>query len=217
MSAAAEAPFAYAFAALLGLGSVVLLFVPLFRHLSDIAAGRRAFLISIGGLFGLGAAATVAIGSSSSNGVVFLPVAVVTIVLRLASPALLYRGIRERFEAEGTWPSLRIGLAAAFLGLAGLGTFNLGHLLAGADPPVVAGLSEQFAMAFGASFLFLRAAFRLRPQFTANLWPLWLSATAFALAFVVVAPYAFPAFVVTYAASGIVGWILGVVVLRFVE
>ncbi|TLZ43369.1 MAG: hypothetical protein E6K19_07390 [Methanobacteriota archaeon] len=217
MSAAAEAPFAYAFAALLGLGSVVLLFVPLFRHLSDIAAGRRAILIAVGGLIGLGAAATVVIGSASSNGAVFLPVAVVTVILRLSSPGLLYRGIRERFEAERTWSSLRIVLAVAFLGLAGLGTFNLGHLLAGANPPVIAGLSEQFAMAFGASFLFLRTAFRLRPHLTANLWPFWLSATAFALAFVVVAPYAFPAFAVTYALSGIVGWILGAFVLRFVE
>jgi hypothetical protein len=217
MSAAAEAPFAYAFAALLGLGSVVLLFVPLLRHLSDTAAGRRVFLASIAGLIGLGAAAIVAITSASSNGIVFLPVAGVTIFLRLASPPLLYRGIRERFETQRTWPSLRIGLAASFFGLAGLGTFNLGHLLAGATLPLVAGLSEQCAMAFGASFLFLRAAFRLRPRFTANLWPLWLSATAFALAFVVVAPYAFPEFAVTYAASGIVGWILGVVVLRFVD
>ena len=217
MSAAAEAPFAYAFAALLALGSAVLLFVPLFRHLSDSAAGRRAFAASGAGLLGLGTAAIVAVGSASSNPMAFLPVAAGTVVLRMASPTLLYRGIRDRFESLVTWRGLRVGLAVVFLGFAGLVAYNLIHLLAGATPPWIAGLSEQCAMAFGTSFLIVRTAFRLRPRLTAELWPLWLSAIAIALAFVVVAPYAFPAFAIAYAASGLVGWILGVVVLRALD
>jgi hypothetical protein len=217
MSAAAEAPFAYAFAALLALGSAVLLFVPLFRYLSDAAAGRRAFAACSAGLLGLGIAAIFLIGSASSNGMVFLPVAAGTVILRIASPTLLYRGIRDRFETQGAWRGLRIGLAVVFLGFAGLLAYNLIHLLAGVTPPWIAGLSEQCAMAFGTSFLIVRTAFRLRPRLTADLLPLWLSAIAIALAFVVVAPYAFPVFAIAYAASGLVGWIIGVVVVRSLD
>src|SRR5439155_204090 len=43
MSAAAEAPFIYAFAALLAIGSIVLLFVPLFLHVQLFSASRFVF------------------------------------------------------------------------------------------------------------------------------------------------------------------------------
>jgi len=44
-----------------------------------------------------------------------------------------------------------------------------------------------------------------------ELWPIWMAATLFAIAFVVVAPYAFPTFEAVYLVSGLAGWILGAV------
>ena len=70
-------------------------------------------------------------------------------------------------------------------------------------------------MALGASTLLVRFALRARPRDQERLWPVWLAAILFAVAFVVVAPYAFPAFAVAYLASGLVGWILGVVAIRY--
>lgn len=217
MATSGEAPFVYAFAALMAVGSVLLLFVPLFRHLGFAAAGRSAFTLGLVGLIGLSAAAIFGVTSATSDAAYFLPLATVAVILRLASPTLLYRGIRDRFEARKTWPAIRILLAIGFVALALLLAYNLVHVLAGQVPPWAAGLSEQFAMAFGASFLIMRTAFRFRPRFTMELWPVWLSATAFAIAFIVIAPYAFPAFAVAYVASGLVGWIVAVIVIRFVD
>src|SRR5438132_1274415 len=50
MSAAAEAPFIYAFAALLAIGSIVLLFVPLFLHVQLFSASRFVFAAVIAAL-----------------------------------------------------------------------------------------------------------------------------------------------------------------------
>jgi hypothetical protein len=44
-------------------------------------------------------------------------------------------------------------------------------------------------------------------------WPFWASAVLLALAFVVVLPYAVPAFEIVYAVSGLIGWSLGVLVI----
>jgi hypothetical protein len=217
MAVPAEAPLIYAFAALLAVGSIVLLFIPLLRHLSANGAGRSAFAVVLVGLLGLSLAAILAVLIASSNEVYFLPLAAVTVVLRLASPTLLYRGVRDRIEARRSWPVIRILLAVGFVGLALLLAYNLAHVLAGQFPPLAAGLSEQFAMAAGASILIMRTAFRFRPRFALELWPVWLSATAFAIAFIVVAPYAFPAFAAAYVASGLVGWIVAVIVLRYAD
>lgn len=217
MAALAEAPFVYAFAVSLAVGSVALLFVPLLRHLRDIAAGRSVFVLCLVGLLGLSAAAIFGVTSATADAAYFVPLAAVTVVLRLASPTLLYRTIRDRFEARRMWPGIRLLLAIVFVSFALLLFYSLLHVVAGQVPPLPAGLSEQFAMAFGASLLIVRTAFRLRPRFTLELSPVWLSATAFAIAFVVIAPYAFPAFAVAYVASGLVGWIVAVLVLRFVD
>lgn len=217
MAAAAEAPFIYAFAVFLAVGSVALLFVPLLRHLRSVAAGRSIVTLGLVGLIGLSAAAIFGVASATSDAAYFLPLATVAVVLRLASPTLLYRGIRDRFEARKTWPAIRILVAIGFMALAFLLAYNLVHVLAGQVPPWPAGLSEQLVMALGASFLIMRTAFRFRPRFTLELWPVWLSATAFAIAFIVIAPYAFPAFAVAYVASGLVGWIVAVIVVRFVD
>jgi hypothetical protein len=43
-------------------------------------------------------------------------------------------------------------------------------------------------------------------------WPVWMAATLFAIAFVVVAPYAFPVFEAIYVVSGLAGWIVGALI-----
>src|SRR5438309_12094523 len=50
MSAAAEAPFIYAFAALLAIGSIVLLFVPLFLHVQLFSASRFVYAAVVAAL-----------------------------------------------------------------------------------------------------------------------------------------------------------------------
>ena len=217
MSASTEAPFVYAFAALLGVGSAVLLFVPLIRYLRDVAAGRSAFAVAIVGVVGLSLAALFGSTISAWNETSFLPVAAMTAALRIASPTLLYRGIRSRFESRRTWPIIRVAVAVLFLAFAVLLAYNLYHVVTGQELPWVASLSEQLAMALGASVLILRTMFRFRPQFTGELWPLWFSATSFAVAFVLVAPYAFPTFAMAYLMSGLIGWIVGMGVLRFTD
>lgn len=108
-------------------------------------------------------------------------------------------------------------LAVAFVSFISLLIVGLFHALLGQAAPLPVALSEQFAMAVGASLLVLRTAYRFRPRLTTELWPYWISATAFAIAFIVVAPYAFPAFAIVYSISGLIGWIAGLVVLWFVD
>jgi len=148
-------------------------------------------------MLGLSVAAVFLVTYSISDPAYFLPVASVTSALRIASPSLLYRRLRERFEARRSWSVIRalFGIACA----------------------VFAALSEQLAMAAGASSLMVRMALRVRPVDTLELWPVWLSATSLAIAFVLVAPYAFPGFMIAYVVSGLVGWVLGAVVVRYVD
>lgn len=217
MVAPAEAPFVYGFAASLAIGSAVLLFVPLFRYLRDSASSRTLLWIAFIGLLGLSIAAVFAVTTERSDSAAFFPVAMVTVALRLTSPTLLYRGVRVRFEARRTWPAVRVLLAMAFVGLASLLLYGLYHVLIGQPVPSSIALSEQLAMAIGASFLVLRTAFRFRPQFAVELWSFWMSATAFAVAFIVIAPYAFPAFAIAYSLSGLFGWVAGLFVIRFID
>jgi hypothetical protein len=207
MSAPAEAPFVYAFAALLAIGSVVLLFVPVLLHIRLFSSGRAVSAVVVGALIILSASVVLLVAYAFSTPNDFIPVATVTAVLRVASPTPLYRGIRERLEAHRAWPMIRIVVAAAFVALAGLLAYNLVHLAFGLQPSDVVGLSEQFVMAFGASLLIVRTGLRFRPRITLDLWPIWMAATLFAIAFVVVAPYAFPSFEAVYIVSGLAGWI----------
>jgi len=147
----------------------------------------------------------------------FIPIVGITAVLRVASPTLLYRGIRERFELRRAWSGIRLLVAMAFAAFAALLAYKLAHLRVGQQPSDLVGLSEQLAMALGASLLIVRAGFRFRPRLTMELWPIWISATLFAIAFVVVAPYAFPAFEAVYLVSGLGGWIAGALIVRRVD
>jgi hypothetical protein len=217
MSAAAETPFVYAFAALLAIGSVVLLFVPLLLHVRLFSASRLVFALVIGALLALSLIALLLVTTVVSTPADFLPIVAITAVLRISSPTLLYRGIRERFEVNPMWSGIRLLVALAFAAFAALLAYNLSRVLAGQQPSDLAGLSEQLAMAVGASLLVIRTGFRFRPRLTMELWPIWIAATLFAIAFVVVAPYAFPAFEAVYLVSGLAGWILGVLIVSRVD
>src|SRR2546422_92724 len=173
MSASAEAPFVYAFAALLATGSVLLLFVPALVHIRLFSASRPVVILVIGVVFALTIITWLFASSVVSSPTDFLPVAAVTAALRVASPTLLYRGIRERFDAHRAWSGIRLGVAAGFMGFAGVLGYNLVHILLGQEPPALAGLSEQLAMALGASLLIVRTGFRFRPRLTMELWPVW--------------------------------------------
>src|SRR2546426_4895897 len=212
MSAAGEAPYVSSFAGLLVAGSVVLLFIQLLLHVRLYLASRGVLAVVIGALLAVGAGAVLLVTYAVSSPADFIPVAAVTAVLRLASPTLLYRGIRNRFEAHRAWSGIRLLVAGAFLAFAALLIYNLANVLLGERPSDVAGLSEQLAMALGASLLIVRTGFRFRPRLTVELWPIWIAATLFAIAFVVVAPYAFPAFEAVYLVSGLVGWALGLLI-----
>ena len=217
MSAVAETPFVYAFAALLAIGSVVLLFVPLLLHVRLFSASRLVFALVIGALLALSLIALLLVTTVVSTPADFLPIVAITAVLRISSPTLLYRGIRERFEVNPMWSGIRLLVALAFVAFAVLLTYNLSRVLVGQQPSDLAGLSEQLAMAIGASLLVIRTGFRFRPRLTMELWPIWIAATLFAIAFVVVAPYAFPAFEAVYLVSGLAGWILGVLIVSRVD
>jgi hypothetical protein len=209
----AETDLAYVFAGLLAASAVLLLFLPVLRHISLFAVNRVLSAMIVLGMLVLAVGAVVLVVLAVSTPAYFAPIAAVTAGLRIGSPTLLVRKVRDRFEATRTWSVLRWVLLIAFLGLAG---FLLVHLIVGPSPGTTVGtlvLSEQLVMALGASALFARFALRVRPQERVSLWPVWLAALLFAIAFLVVAPYAFPAFAIVYTASGLVGWLLGAAML----
>jgi hypothetical protein len=78
-------------------------------------------------------------------------------------------------------------------------------------------VSEQLAMAIGASVVVVRGAMRIRPRGVFDLWPAWTAATLLAVAFVVVAPYAFPGFAIAYVVSGLIGWTVGAAMVRYAD
>ena len=208
-----ETDIAYLFAGLLAVSAVLLAFLPVFRHITLFAMNRVLSATIVLGMLLLAIGAIVLVVLAVSNPAYFAPIAAVTAVLRIGSPSLLYRKVKDRFEAVRGWGVLRWILLAGFLGLAG---FLLVHLILGASAGTSIGalvLSEQLVMALGASAMFARFALRARPQERVHLWPAWLAAVLFAIAFLVVAPYAFPGFAIVYGASGFAGWVLGAIVL----
>src|SRR5438309_4734211 len=143
MSAAAEAPFIYAFAALLAIGSIVLLFVPLFLHVQLFSASRFVFAVVIAALLASSLIAVWLVTDVFSTQADFIPVAAITAVLRVSSPSLLYRGIRGRFEANPSWSGIRVFVALAFVAFAALLAYNLARALAGQQASDLVGLRSE--------------------------------------------------------------------------
>ena len=215
MATAAEIQLVYVFSALLVLGAVLLALLPALHHAWTFAASRRFVVVLIAVILILGIGAVLLVGSAISDPIYFLPIALVTVGLRLISPYLLYRRIEDRFDTNRTWRVVRWLVGFGFLGLAAILAYHLVLIASGTEASGVAILSEQLIMALGASFLIVRAGLQVRPREATELWPIWSAAVLFAIAFVVVLPYAVPAFETTYAASGLVGWSIAFVVVAF--
>lgn len=215
MALLSETDLVYLFAGLLAVASVLLLFVPFLRRTWIFAATPIGFAIVVGPIVLLSVGAIALVFLAISDPAYFVPVVAVTVVLRLISPLFLYRRMREWFEEKRGWAELRLLILAGFLVLAGYLVYESVLLAAGPRSPGLAALSGSLVMALGASVGFVRFALRARPQERASLWPLWLAAILFSAAFIVVAPYAFPAFAIVYAISGVAGWALGAVALWY--
>ena len=207
---AADTTLALVFAGLLAVSAVILVFFPLLRHAWVFAATRIGFLLLVGPIIVLSLAAIALVALAAANPLYLLPVVAVTVGLRVASPILLYRRVRDSLEQRRSWVLLRYLLIAGFVGLAGILMYNVLTASPSGGPGV---LSEQVLMALGASFIIIRLALRGRPRDRTSLWPLWLAAILFGIALVVVAPYAFPEFAILYAISGSAGWALGAAVI----
>jgi len=207
----AEVQLVYLFAGLLVLGSVLLAFLPLLHHTWTFGASRRLFLVLLVVILALGIGAVVLVNSAISDPVYFLPIAGITVGLRVASPFLLYRRIQDRLEVRRWWSVFHWFVAGGFVVLIGILAYHLLLLASGSEPANVAVFSEQLVMALGASLLIVRTGLRIRPREAAEMWPIWSAAVLFAIAFVVVLPYAIPAFELVYVVTGIVGWSIGVV------
>jgi len=208
----AHTSFAFLFAGLLAVSSVILLFVPLLKHAWVFATTRTGFLLVVGPVIALSLGAIALVALAVSDPVYFLPVVAITGTLRVASPTLLYRRIRDALETRRSWTVLRYLLLIGFVALAGLLVY---HILVETPLGAPSLLSEQVLMALGAAVILVRIALRARPRDRTSLWPLWLSAILFAMAFVVVSPYAFPGFALFYAGSGISGWAIGAAVIWY--
>ena len=215
MATPAEIQLVYVFSALLGLGAVLLALFPALHHAWTFAASRRFVVVLIAVILILGIGAVLLVGSAISDPIYFLPIALVTVGLRLISPYLLYRRIEDRFDTNRTWRVVRWLVGFGFLGLTAILAYHLILIASGTEASGVAILSEQLIMALGASFLIVRAGLQVRPREATELWPIWSAAVLFAIAFVVVLPYAVPAFETIYAASGLVGWSIAFVVVAF--
>ena len=215
MATPAEIQLVYVFSALLVLGAVLLALLPALHHAWTFAASRRFVVVLIAVILILGIGAVLLVGSAISDPIYFLPIALVTVGLRLISPYLLYRRIEDRFETNRTWRVMRWLVGFGFLGLAAILAYHLILIASGTEASGVAILSEQLIMALGASFLIVRAGLQVRPHEATELWPIWSAAVLFAVAFVVVLPYAVPAFETVYAASGLVGWSIAFAVVAF--
>lgn len=190
---------------------MLLAFLPVVYHAWTFAASRRLFAVLIAVILALAIGAVLLVNSALSDPVYFVPIAGITVGLRLSSPFLLYRRVLDRFEATRWWGFFRWSVAAGFVVLVGILAYHLLLIASGNEPANVAVFSEQLVMALGASILIVRAGLRIRPRETAEMWPVWSAAVLFALAFVVVLPYAIPAFELVYVVSGIVGWSIGIV------
>ncbi len=210
-----EVQLIYLFAAMLVAGSILLAFFPILHHAWTFTASRLIFAALIVTVLAVGVAAVLLVNSAISDPVYFVPIAGVTVTLRLSSPFLLYRRIEDRAEATRWWTVLRWSVAGGFVVLVGILVDHLVLLASGSEPANVAIFSEKLVMAVGASILIVRAGLRIRPRETTEMWPIWSAAVLFALAFVVVLPYAIPAFELIYVVSGIIGWSIGIVAIVY--
>ena len=151
---------AFVFAGLLAVSAVILVFFPLLRHAWVFAATRIGFLLLVGPIIVLSLAAIALVALAAANPLYLLPVVAVTVGLRVASPILLYRRVRDSLEQRRSWVLLRYLLITGFVGLAGILMYNVLTASPSGGPGV---LSEQVLMALGAPPLGLAREHLLGP------------------------------------------------------
>lgn len=154
------------------------------------------------------------------NPLLFAPFVALVVGLRLASPTMLYRSAKRRFGArERLWPVLRVLLGVVFVAFAAFMVYTAvaplleGLGLAGDGPLAAIAVSERLLMAVGGAVVIVRVLSRVLPDSLRDRRKVWAAAIVFALAFAVMAPYAFPGFGIYYRLSGLGGWLIGVLVL----
>src|SRR5256712_9487331 len=135
MATPAEIQLVYVFSALLGLGAVLLALFPALHHAWTFAASRRFVLVLIAVILILGIGAVLLVGSAISDPIYFLPIALVTVGLRLISPYLLYRRIEDRFDTNRTWRVVRWLAGFGVLGLPATLAYHLVPIAPGAQGP----------------------------------------------------------------------------------
>src|SRR5256712_5102114 len=135
MATPAEIQLVYVFSAVLGLRAVLLAFFPALHHAWTFAASRRFVVVLIAVILILGIGAVLLVGSAISDPIYFLPIALVTVGLRLISPYLLYRRIEDRFDTNRTWRVVRWLLGLRVLGLPALLAYHLVLIASGAQGP----------------------------------------------------------------------------------
>src|SRR5438552_15129665 len=81
-------------------GSVLLAFLPILHHAWTFAASRTLFAVLIVIILALGIGAVRLVNSAISDPVYFVPIAGITVALRLSSPFLLYRRLQQRLEVR---------------------------------------------------------------------------------------------------------------------
>ncbi len=213
MPAALEIELVLVFAALLAFAAILLGFLPILRHVWFYSVSRRMFAAVLAVVLGLAVAAVVLVYVAVADPAYFLPIVAVTVGLRIASPALVYARVRDRFDTTRSWSVVRAVVGLGFLVLAGILAYDVALLASGGEPAGIATVSEQLVMALSASVLIVRMAARERPRESKEWWPVWSAAVLFAVAFVVVLPYAVPVFAIIYAASGLAGWLVAFAIL----
>lgn len=203
----AEQELVTLFAALLILGSIVLLFAPVFVRLVRNGMWALSFALALPGLL-LAVLGYTFVEASFRNPAILAPVVAVVFGARVVSPTLTFFKVRDRMKDAAAWPPLKLLLTAGFLLFAVYIMLNgLGGSEASQTDPVL--ISERVIMAVGTAFVFLRFYIRFVPSGSYNRLALWVAAILFSTAIAVVAPYAFPDYGVLYALSGLMGWLIG--------
>jgi hypothetical protein len=203
----AEEDLVSLFAILLVLGAVLLLFAPLFYRLLRNGLWALTFLLAVPALI-LIALGLSFVEFSFRDPIYLAPVVAVVFGMRVASPTLTFFRFRERLESSNVWMPARTLILITFM------TYGIYVAYRAFINPTTSTLdlvliSERILMAMGTSFIFLRLYLRAMPKGSYNMMVLWVAAILFSLAFAVVAPYAFPAYSLLYALSGVMGWLIG--------
>ncbi|MCJ2519902.1 MAG: hypothetical protein LN412_03000 [Candidatus Thermoplasmatota archaeon] len=203
----AERELVSIFAILLVVGSVLLLFSPIFYRLMRTGLWTLTFVMAAPVLL-LAALGLSFVEYSLTDPIYLAPVVAVVFGARVVSPTLAFLKIRERTVATNGRALTRLLLFIAFLvfGLyVGYKTF-VDPSGASIDPILI---SEKLIMTLGTALVFLRLHLMIMPKGSYSMKVVWVAAFLFSLAFAVVAPYAFPAYGVLYGFSGVMGWLIG--------